>query len=97
MNWTPCANPAVADIIRWKEPVWAEPNKKRGKPDQIGEQLLTAEVKAVGDYLELHVRAVEVLSLDEGKKDTAKVKAGDHVKRKKSTIERGDCHRQDRA
>ncbi|MEZ0224468.1 MAG: hypothetical protein ACAH83_07945 [Alphaproteobacteria bacterium] len=93
-TWTPCTSPAVADVIRWKEPIWAAPNKKRGKPDQIGEQILTAEVKALGDLLELHVRAVEVLSLDAGVKAPPGVKAGDNVRRKQSTLERGECQKQ---
>ena len=39
MSWTPCSQPIVADVIRWKEPIWAPPSRKRGKPDRIGEQL----------------------------------------------------------
>lgn len=93
MTWTPCPSPITADVIRWKEPIWAAPNKKRGKPDKIGEQILTAEVKGLGDFLQLHVRAVEVLTLDAGAKAPPGVKVGDNVRRKKSTIERGDCHR----
>lgn len=93
MTWTPCKSPAVADIIRWKEPIWAAPNKPRGKPDQIGEQLLSAEVKAIDEYLELQIQSVEVLSIDKSEKSSSNVKVGDQVKRKKSTIERGDCHR----
>jgi hypothetical protein len=93
-TWTPCTSPAIADVIRWKEPIWAAPNKKRGKPDKIGEQLLTAEVKALGDVLELHIRAVEVLSLDAGAQAPPGVKAGDNVRRKISTIERGECQKQ---
>ncbi|TAL35534.1 MAG: hypothetical protein EPN97_07095 [Alphaproteobacteria bacterium] len=92
-TWTPCPSPAVADVIRWKEPIWAAPNKKRGKPDRIGEQMLTAEVKALGDFLQLHVRAVETLSLDEGAIAPPGVKPGDSVRRKISTIERGECQR----
>ena len=93
MSWTPCPSPIVADVIRWKEPIWAAPTKKRGKPDKIGEQILTAEVKGLGDFLQLHVRAVEVLSLDAGAKAPPGVNVGDNVRRKKSTIERGECQR----
>ena len=93
MKWTPCSAPIVADIIRWQEPIWAAPTQKRGKPDKIGEQILTAEVKALGDFLQLHIQTVEVLSLDEGAIPPPGVKAGDHVRRKISTIERGDCHK----
>lgn len=94
MNWIPCPSPIVADVIRWKEPIWAPPSRKRAKPDRIGEQLITAETIALGDYLQLHVRAAEQLSLKDGyETKVVKVKPGDNIKRKKSTIERGDCQR----
>lgn len=98
MTWTLCPSPIVADVIRWKEPIWAPPAGKRGKPAAIGEQMITAETIALGNYLQLHVLAVEQLSLKDGyerKYETKviKVKVGDNIKRKKSTIERGDCHR----
>jgi hypothetical protein len=89
MNWTPCPKPKAGDVIRWKEPLWAAPTKKRGKRDRIGEQLLTAEVKTTGDSLELQVQAVEILSLDNGAAAPPGVKPGDSIRRKKSTIEMG--------
>ena len=94
MNWIPHDTPAVADIIRWNEPVWAAPTKKRGKPDKIGEQQVTATVTAVGDVIELQVQAVAVLSLDEGVTPPPGVQVGDNLRRKPSTISRGDCHKQ---
>jgi hypothetical protein len=95
MNWKPCkTTPAPGDTIRWKEPVWAAPNKKRGKPDNIGEQRVTAEVVAVGEFLELKVQSVEVLRMEDGMEfDPLKMKEGDTIRRKVSTIERGECER----
>ena len=93
MTWIPCPAPKVADVIRWKEPVWAAPTKKRGRPDAVGEQIVTAEVTALGDILQLNVRAVEVLSLDDGAASAPGVKPGDSIRRKKSTLERGECQR----
>ena len=94
MNWLPCPAPIVADVIRWQEAIWAAPAKKRGsKATIIGEQLITAEVKALGEYLQLHVRAIEVLRIEEFKKPGTPVKVGDNIKRKKTTITRGECHR----
>ena len=94
MNWIPCPTPAVGDLIRWKEPVWAAPTQKRGKRDQIGKQLMTAEVRSVGETLGLQVKSVEVLSLQPGADAPPGVKPGDHVKRKPSTIALGNCERQ---
>jgi hypothetical protein len=95
MTWKPCqAMPAPGDTIRWKEPVWAAPNKKRGKPDNIGEQLVTAEVVAVGEFIELKVQSVEALMMEEGMEfDPSKMKEGDAIRRKISTLERGECER----
>ncbi len=93
MNWTPCPKPKVGDVIRWKEPLWAAPTKKRGKRDKVGEQMLTAEVKTLGDSLELHIREIEVLSVDAGATPPPGVKIGDTVRRKKSTIELGGAER----
>jgi hypothetical protein len=93
MSWKPCPSPAIHDVIRWKEPLWAPPNKKRGKPDQIGEHMLTATVVAVGDVLELEISEVEILSVDDGQEAPEGIKPGDRVRRKKSSIERGDCHK----
>jgi hypothetical protein len=93
MNWTPCPKPKVGDVIHWKEPLWAAPTKKRGKRDKVGEQMLTAEVKALGDSLELHIREIEVLSVDAGATPPPGVKIGDTVRRKKSTIELGEVER----
>ena len=95
MNWTPCTAPVTADVIRWTEPIFAPPNKKRGLPDKIGEQRLIAEVVGVGDYLQLAVRSAEKVSLDDESMDvTLTVKPGDSIRRKTSTIEKGDCHKQ---
>jgi hypothetical protein len=91
MKWLSCTAPVVADVIRWKEPIWAPPHKKRGKPDKIGEQLLTAEVLAIGEFIELQVRTAEKISLDKGaEKGALTVKEGDKIRRKQSTIDRGD-------
>lgn len=88
--WQPCSDPQVSSIIRWDEPIWAAPNKPRGKPDKIGEQRIEAEILSDGDVFELRVIAAEKLSGPD--RETLKVKAGDMIRRKPSTIERGNCH-----
>jgi len=94
MTWKPCAEPHVGDVIRWKEPIWAPPNKKRGKPDNIGEQLVTAAVVVISEFVELKVQDVEILTLDEGGVfDPLNIKKDDTIRRKPSTIKRGECER----
>ena len=91
-NWTLCPKPAVADVIRWNEPLWAAPNKPRGKPDKIGEQQITARLTAAGEFLELEVIAVEKISPGDA---PLKVKTGDNIRRKTTTIAQGACQRRE--
>lgn len=93
MAWTSCNTPLVADVIRWKEPIWVKGGKRNSKPQKIGEQVVTAEVMALGDYLQLHIRAVDVLSIEITKRPPPKLTVGDNIKRKKTTIARGNCER----
>ncbi len=89
-EWVPCLKPEKGDVLRWDEPLWAAPNKPRGKPDKIGEQQITAQLMAVGDVLELKVLKVKKLS---GGETLLKVKEGDNIRRKKTTIKQGSCHK----
>jgi hypothetical protein len=93
MAWKPCTHPKPGDTLMWNEPLWAPPNKKRGKPDQIGQQMLVAEVVEAGDPVVLRVVEVEILDIDEGAEQPEGVKAGDTIKRKLSSLERGDCQK----
>jgi hypothetical protein len=89
--WEPCKTAKIADILRWDEPLWAAPNKPRGKPDKIGEQQITARVLAISDFLECEVLAVEKLTPGDA---AMKVQVGDKIRRKKTSIDLGNCHRQ---
>lgn len=53
---------------------------------------MTAEVLELGEYLRLHVRAVENVSVPNGDR-FLQLKKGEFIKRKKSTIERGKTDR----
>lgn len=92
MPWTPCTAPIVADVIRWTEAIWSQPGKRNKKVERIGEQTLTAEVLELGEYIRLHVRAVEKVSVPDGNV-FLQLKTGEVIKRKKSTIERGKTER----
>lgn len=89
-EWTPCKKPATGDILRWNEPLWAAPNKPRGKPDQIGEQQIIAKLIAKDEVLNLKVLSVQKLSNGEA---VLKVKEGDDIIRKKTTLTKGLCHK----
>lgn len=89
-KWVLCDKPAIADTLRWNEPLWAAPNKPRGKPDKIGEQQITAQLVAAGEFLEFRVLEVKKLSPGDA---PLKVKEGDNIRRKKTTLELGQCHK----
>lgn len=95
-EWIACDNPEVTDVIRWVEPIWSPQKKVRGKPDQIGEQQVTAELIKIGEFFDLLV--IEVEQIVTGTKPPLRelaVKAGDRVHRKEvSVVERGKCERQ---
>ncbi len=90
-EWTPCDKPKIGDVLRWNEPLWAAPTKRRGKRDKIGEQQITAELISRGDVFEFKVIAVKEIS-NKGK-DPSSIKENDIVRRRKSSIDLGNCHR----
>jgi hypothetical protein len=93
-QWIPCPTPAVADTIRWREPLWARPSKPRGKPDKIGEQMVTAKLIALNEPAELQVIEVRRLSLIAGAYDApSKIKTNDMIRRRISSIKSGDCEK----
>ena len=89
-NWVVCPTPEIEDIIRWNEPIWAAPNKPRGKPDKIGEQRITGLVLKTGEFFELEVMAVEKLTPRAAKMN---VTVGDKIRRKPTSIALGACHK----
>jgi hypothetical protein len=94
MNWIPCHTPIVADVIRWVEPIWIPSRKKKGKPIKVGEQRISAEVIVLGSTVELLVRAVEKLSMQEwAGKNIPILKIGTTIRRKKSTLDHGQTER----
>jgi hypothetical protein len=94
-KWISCVAPVVADTLRWQEPLWDKPNKPRGRPDKIGEQMVTATLKTLTHELaELQVIDVTRLSLIAGAQDVpARIKKDDIIRRKVSSIKSGDCHK----
>ena len=93
-KWVSCPAPAVSDTIRWREPLWDKPNKPRGNPDKIGEQMIIAEVVALGEPAELKVIEVKRLSLTDSAKDTAsKIQKDDTIRRKISSLKSGECQK----
>ena len=61
-KWAPCPVPEIGDTLRWNEPLWAAPNKPRGKRDKIGEQEIVAKLMDIHDFVELVVISVKKIS-----------------------------------
>lgn len=89
-TWEPCSKPKLGDSLRWNEPLWAAPTKPRGKRDQIGEQQIIAELLVRTTHLEFKVISATKTS---GGDAEISVQPGDMIKRKKTSIEKGDCHK----
>ena len=87
-EWQVCVIPQINDTLKWNEPIWAAPNKPRGKRDKIGEQEIIARVIRIKNVLELRVISVKNLSSDSV---LLSVKENDEIKRKQSSIEKGHC------
>jgi len=92
-KWVACLKPLVGDVLRWNEPIWAVPNKPRGKRDKIGEQQIIADLLAIGDFLEFKVVSVVKISGDGA---SISVKENDEIRRKRSSIDKGLCHKLDK-
>ncbi len=93
-KWAPCPAPAVGDTLRWREPIWDKPSRPRGKPDKIGEQMVTATVATLGEPVELKVIDVQRLSLIDGAADVAsKIQKNDMIRRKLSSLASGACQK----
>jgi hypothetical protein len=85
-----------ADVIRWKEPVFK--NRRRGRPLQLGERLVTAEVlrdDGASGWVDLLVRHSEAGSARWGSNlsDLQLPPVGAATKRRRRTILRGNPDR----
>ena len=87
-EWQVCVIPQINDTLKWNEPIWAAPNKPRGKRDKIGEQEIIALLISIKDVLELKVISVKNLSSGNV---LLSVKENDEIKRKQSSIEKSHC------
>ena len=87
-EWQLCVTPQINDTLKWNEPIWAAPNKPRGKRDKIGEQEIIALLISIKDVLELKVISVKNLSSGDV---LLSVKENDKIKRKQSSIKKGHC------
>ena len=95
-TWIPCGNDFIhADVIRWKESVFAARKKRSARALKTGERLVIAEVLRDGEedgWVRLLIRGCEILS-ERTQKKVEKLKNGSEVKRQRRTIMRGKPER----
>lgn len=94
-RWIDCGGDlGIGDVVRWTEKVWYKPRRGRSsKAMGVAEQVVTAQVqKWHGDWIYL-----EVMRCLSGESWYAlgiePLKGGDIIKRKRSTIARGDAQK----
>jgi hypothetical protein len=85
----------VADVIRWKEGVYAQQRSRKRKAPRLGDRLMTAEVLYGPDargWVRLLVRKCEILT-ELSVKKPSKIMAMTEIRRAARTILRGTPER----
>jgi hypothetical protein len=89
--WLACADGFIAaDVIRWREGIWERRGPKGGRSMKIGDRDVIAEVIDGPDedgFVTLLVRDCVVLT---DNLRTGQLKAGERMRRKAATIQRGE-------
>jgi hypothetical protein len=90
-KWIPCGAGFIqADVIRWKEAAWKNTKRNKGKGIVLGERTITAEVIRDEDgWLDLLIREYAILNEKPGRK-VEHLSKGTEIRRKRTTIERGE-------
>jgi len=94
-KWIPCGGKViVGDVACWPEPIWKEKGKRKKTLVQIGVRLMTASVTRLEGKDWVHLSVLECVIKDiQQPKPLAPLRKGEALKRKRSTLERGQAHR----
>jgi hypothetical protein len=94
-RWIPCGEGfIVGDVVRWKEPVWAEKGKRKKRLVKVGERRVTGEVTLAETrgFVVVSILKCEILA-SPTQRALAPYRKGDSIRRKRSTIGRGSGER----
>jgi hypothetical protein len=94
-KWISCRGNVIAgDVVRWIEPIWKEKGKGKQKLVKIGVRHMTAAVTRLEsrDWVHLSVLKCVIKDIQQAK-PLEPLRNGEAVKRKRSTLERGDAER----
>jgi hypothetical protein len=95
--WIQCGDEFLeADVIRWKEAIWEQRGRGKGRAVKIGEREVVAEVLREDDdgaWVRLLVRACTLLADKTYGRRAHPLKPGEEIRRKRTTLARGHTER----
>ncbi len=97
MKWLSCGTDCiVADVIRWREPVWKpQPRTSKKKPTMIGHRVVTGQVVKIdrAGWVHIEVGACTVEPSPHWLRPLYPLQAGETVRRQRTKIGQGKVDR----
>ncbi len=94
-KWIACGGNVIAgDVICWPEPIWKEKGKRKKTLVKIGVRLMTASVIRLEGREWVHLSVLDCVIKDiQQAKVIVPLRKGEALKRKRTTLTRGEAHR----
>lgn len=97
MKWLACGTDfIVADVIRWREPVWKpQPRTSKKKPSIIGQRTITGQVVKIdrAGWAHIEVTACTVEPAPQWARPIVPLDNGEAIRRQRSKIGHGKVQR----
>lgn len=97
MEWLKCGTEfIVADVIRWREPIWKpQPRKSKKPPTMIGHRIITGQISKIDRYGWVHIQvaACTVTPLPRWWHPIAPLEVGLPIRRRREKIGQGRVDR----
>ena len=97
MEWLKCGTEfIVADVIRWREPIWKpQPRKSEKPPTMIGHRVITGQISKIDRYSWVHIQAAActMTSLPRWWHPIAPLEIGKPIRRRREKIGQGRVDR----
>lgn len=97
MKWLKCGTEfIVADVIRWREPIWKpQPRSSKKKPTMIGQRAVTGQVLKIdrNGWAHIQVAACTVEQSPRSWHPVHPLKTGETIRRRRSKIGQGNVDR----
>ena len=94
-KWIACGGNVIdGDVVCWPEPIWKEKGKRKKTLVKIGIRLMTASVTGLEGKVWVHLSVLECVIKDiQQAKPLTPLRKGERLKRKRSTLARGEAQR----